>query len=105
MDVLRGTVAFVPRDGHTVSVDVLSLRLREAAGAWKDDAGEVLGQDATGRSGRDVGKELDLLYRFPLKKDLLCLLGYSAFRPGRFAEAVRGKGVQSFGYAQVLFKF
>jgi alginate export protein len=81
------------------------LRLREAAGAWKDDAGEVLGHDPTGMSGRDVGNELDLLYRFPLKKDLLCLLGYSAFRPGAFAEAVRGKGIQSFGYAQVLFKF
>jgi hypothetical protein len=105
MDVVRGTVGFVPREGHAVSLDVLNLRLREARGLWKDDAGEVLGQDATGRSGRDVGQELDLLYRFPLKKDLTCLLGYSAFLPGGFAEAVRGKGTQSFGYAQVLFKF
>ena len=105
MDVIRGTVAFAPREGHALSVDLLRLRLREAAGAWKDDAGEVLGQDPTGMSGRDVGKELDLLYRFPLKKDLVCLLGYSAFWPGPFAEAVRGHGTQSFGYAQVLFKF
>jgi len=105
MNDIRGTLAVVPREGHALSVDVHSLRLREAAGAWKDDAGEVLGQDPTGKSGRDLGKELDLLYRFPLKKDLTCLLGYSAFRPGHFAEVVRGKGTQSFGYAQVLFKF
>jgi hypothetical protein len=105
MNVLRGTLAMVPRAGHQLSVDVLRLQVREAKGVWKDDAGAVIGQDPTGKSGREVGDELDLLYRFPLKKDLVCLLGYSAFVPGHFAETVRGKGTQSFAYAQVLFKF
>ncbi len=105
MEALRATAAVSPRDGHTLSADIHRLRLREATGAWKDDAGEVLGQDPTGRSGRDVGTEIDLLYRFPLKKDLVCLLGYSALLPGGFAEATRGTGTQSFGYAQVLFRF
>src|SRR6185503_4441040 len=63
MDALRGTVALTPRTGHLLSVDVHQFRLSEARGAWKDDAGDVLGQDPTGAAGRDIGRELDLLYR------------------------------------------
>jgi hypothetical protein len=105
MKALRATVTLVPRTGHQVSLDLHHLQVREARGAWKDASGAVVGQDATGRSGRAIGDEFDLLYRFPLKKDLLGLVGYSAFLPGRFAETVRGKGTQSFAYAQVQFKF
>ena len=46
-----------------------------------------------------------LLYRFPVRKDITALAGYSAFFPGRFAESVGRTKTQSFGYAQVLFKF
>ena len=105
MQALRATLFVAPRPGQQLSVDVLRFRLAEARGAWKDDAGELLGQDPTGRSGRDVGDELDLLYRFPVRKDLTVLLGYSAFFPGRFAESVGRRGTHSFGYAQLWLKF
>lgn len=105
MDDVRGSFVLAPREGHQLSLDVHALRLTEARGAWKDAGGEVLGRDPSGQSGRHVGDELDLLYRFPLRKDLIVLLGYSAFFPGAFADRVRGAGTQSFGYAQVLFKF
>jgi hypothetical protein len=105
LQALRATLLVAPRPGQQLSVDLHRFRLLEARGAWKDDLGEVLGQDATGASGRDIGDELDLLYRLPLRKELGCLLGYSAFFPGRFAESVGRKGTQSYGYAQLLFKF
>jgi hypothetical protein len=104
MRALRGTVAVAPRPGHLLSVDALQFRLHEAKGAWKDDAGEVLGQDATGAAGKDVGRELDFAYRFPARKQLTVLLGYSLFFPGKFAATVRGAGTQQYAYAQVLFK-
>jgi Alginate export len=105
MQALRATLSLAPRPGQMLSVDVLRFRLREARGAWKDDAGEVLGQDPTGRSGREIGDELDLLYRLPVRKELTCLLGYSAFFPGHFAESVGRRGTHSYGYVQALFKF
>ena len=105
MRALRGTLALAPRAGHLLSADVHRFRLREAGGAWKDAGGEVLGHDPSGAAGRDIGHELDLLYRFPLRKQLTILTGYSAFFPGRFARTVRGPGTQHFGYAQALFKF
>jgi Alginate export len=105
MNAIKGTITVSPRQGHVVSADFLRFRLLDARGAWKDDAGEVLGQDPTGRSGNEIGDELDLLYRFPLRKDLTFLLGYSAFFPGRFAESVGRTKTQSYVYSQVLFKF
>jgi hypothetical protein len=105
MNALRGTLALAPHAGHLVSLDVHRFRLRDAKGAWKDASGEVLGQDVTGNSGRDIGDEMDVLYRFPVRKELACLVGYSAFFPGPFAKTVRGAKTQSFGYAQLLFKF
>jgi hypothetical protein len=105
MNAYKGTLSLAPRPGHLLSADFLRLRLAQARGAWKDDVGEVLGQDPTGRSGRDIGDELDLLYRFPVRKDLTVLLGYSAFFPGRFAESVGRARTQSYGYAQALLKF
>ncbi len=105
MEAVRATAAVAPRDGQLLSVDFHVLKLKESRGAWKDAGGEPLGQDPTGAAGRDLGSELDLLYRFPLRKELTVLLGYSAFFPGRFAGTVRGRGTQSFGYAQLLFKF
>lgn len=105
MNAVKGTLTVSPRQGHVISADFLRFGLLEARGAWKDDAGEVLGQDPTGRSGREIGDELDLLYRFPVRKDLTFLLGYSAFFPGRFAESVGRTKTQSYVYSQVLFKF
>ena len=105
MQALRGTLALAPREGQSLSLDFHKFRLMEAKGAWKDASGEVLGQDPTGAAGRDIGTELDLSYRFPVRKELLMLLGYSAFFPGAFAETVRGDGTQSFAYAQLLFRF
>jgi hypothetical protein len=105
MTALRGTLLLAPRPGHSFSVDVHRFRLLAARGAWKDATGEVLGQDPTGQSGREIGDELDLLYRFPLRKDLTVLAGYSAFFPGAFAKSTGRTRTQGFGYAQVLFKF
>jgi hypothetical protein len=105
MQALRGTLALAPMTGHLLSADLHRFRLREAGGAWKDAGGEVLGHDPSGAAGRDIGHEVDLLYRFPLRKQLTILTGYSAFFPGRFARTVRGPGTQHFGYAQALFKF
>jgi hypothetical protein len=105
MRAVRGTLRLSPREGHSLSLDVHRFRLAESRGPWKDAAGALLGQDATGAAGRDIGDEIDVAYRLPVRRDLGVLLGYSVFVPGRFAERVRGGDAQTFSYAQVLLKF
>ena len=107
MDALRGTLALAPphRTPRSRWTSIVSGCARRA-GAWKDDAGEVLGQDPT-RDARAATSATSWTCSTAsrLRKQLTVLLGYSAFFPGRFAETVRAQGTQHFGYAQVLFKF
>lgn len=105
MRALRLTASIAPRKGQVLSADLHDFRLAEARGAWKDAGGEVLGHDPTGRAGTDLGRELDVLWRFPVREELALLGGVSVFWPGDFAKAVRTSRTYRFAYVQVLLRF
>lgn len=58
-------------------------RLDSATDRW--NAGGNL-RDATGRSGKNVGEELDVRVRFPLNKYVGANIGYAYFRAGDFTK-------------------
>ncbi|MCW8132541.1 MAG: alginate export family protein, partial [Planctomycetota bacterium] len=81
--------------------------LAESRDAWRNAGGGVLGRDLTGRSGRDVGAELDVGINADLNKHLGLQAGYSLFSGGDFMESTRrtNDGLSQFLYAQFKFKF
>ncbi len=92
---------------HRAQVKLHDFRLEEAGGAWKDAAGSAvpLGFDSTGQSGRDVGQEVDLSYRFQWTDRLLLDVGLSRFGPDEFAESTRGSDPSHFGYLMLTVGF
>lgn len=105
MHGFRGTLAASPHPKFTFEFDYHHFLLAQKRGAWKNAGGRVLGVDATGNSGRDVGQELDFTARLPLGKHLNLLAGYSVFFPGGFAEKTRGPETHQFSYIQTTIRF
>ncbi len=90
---------------HFGQVKLHDFSLEEAGGTWKDAGGAVLGFDPTGSSGTDVGRELDLTYRYRWMEKVTLEAGYSRFDPGGFAEATRGPDASDWGYLMLTFGF
>jgi hypothetical protein len=80
--------------------------LDKARDAWYSTNGKPFFQDPTGRSGTDMGKELDLNLKYS-KKIWDISAGYSRFFPGSFVKNVNGGKADpsDFFYLQVENKF
>jgi len=90
---------------HFAQAKVHRFGLHEKGGPWKDAAGNVLGFDATGASGTNVGTEIDLTYRFSLRDKASLEGGFSRFTPGRFAENTRGDDPSHWAYVMLTVGF
>jgi len=90
---------------HFGQVKLHDFSLEEAGGPWKDAGGTVLGFDSTASSGEDVGRELDLTYRYRWMDKVTLEAGYSRFDPDSFAEAQRGPDASDWGYLMLTFGF
>ncbi len=102
----RAGVAVTPVDEHNVSADLHVFRLAEQRGAWKDDGGVLLGQDLSGEAGKDLARELDVLWRWTVRPDLGVLGGVSVVWLGDAGKKLRSGGnTWTVGYAQVQLKF
>jgi hypothetical protein len=93
------------RGRHFVQAKRHDFALDEARGPWKDAAGNVMGSDATGKSGTGVGSEIDLTYRFAWTDKAVVEGGSSEFDPGRFARRTRGDDVSRWAYLMLTFAF
>ncbi len=89
---------FAQIKGHLFSLD-------QAAGPWKDAAGNVMGFDPTGNSGTRVGKEIDLTYRYAWTEKAAVEAGASRFTPDEFAKKTRGSDASPWGYVQLTVGF
>lgn len=78
--------------------------LESEQGPWKSAGGAVLGFDPTGDSGRRVGAEIDLLYRYAWMEKAGVEAGYARFEPGEFAEATRGGDLSHWAYLMLAFR-
>jgi alginate export protein len=97
--------ASVTRGRHFAQAKVHSFGLEDARGPWKDAAGNIMGFDATGASGRNVGREVDLTYRFAWMESASFEAGWSRFDPGRFARLTRGPDPSVWAYVMLTFGF
>jgi hypothetical protein len=78
--------------------------LVEEKGPWKSAGGAVLGFDATGMSGTEVGTEIDLLYRYAWTEKAMVEAGAAYFSAGEFAEATRGSDASTWGYVMLTVR-
>jgi hypothetical protein len=90
-NTLNGAVGFEakPRGGVKVWSKAWYFHLAEERDAWRNAAAGVLGRDTRGRSGGDVGWEVDIGAKLELNKHLSLEVGYSVFMGGDFVDAVR----------------
>ncbi len=95
----------VTRGRHFAQAKTHRFALDEARGPWKDAAGNVLGADPAGDSGRSVGTEIDLTYRFSWMEKAALEGGLSRFSPGRFARRRRGADPSLWAYVMVTIGF
>jgi hypothetical protein len=93
------------RGRHFAQVKAHRFALEEARGAWKDAGGTVFGFDPSGASGRSVGREIDLTYRYSWMEKTLVEAGLSRFTPGRFARLTRGDDPSHWAYVMLLVGF
>lgn len=97
-------VAF-SRGRHFAQAKAHRFSLDQERSPWKDAAGSILGSDPAGASGRSVGREIDLTYRFAWTDKAVVEGGLSRFAPGRFARLTRGDDVSRWAYLMLTFAF
>ncbi len=95
----------VAKGRHFAQAAAHRFGLEQASGEWKDAGGTVLGSDASGNSGTDVGLEVDLTYRFDWTPKAAFEVGLSRFDPHEFADATRGSDASNWGYVMATFGF
>ncbi len=101
----RFIVALQPSKRTRLEANYHEFWLAQAGGVWKNAGGKILGRDPSGRSGRRVGGEVDLLGTCTISAHWKVLLGYSAFFPGQFASSTRGDASAQFAYLQLAVNY
>lgn len=97
---------------HTLRTRYSRFYLNDSTDAWygasgaANKSGAVVLQDATGKSGRDVGSEFDFEWNYEASSTWRCSAGIGVFSPGSFVRQIaKDDHEQVFGYFQVSMKF
>ena len=75
-----------PMDDLKLEADFHLFRLASDNDAWYWCSGKPMRRDASGRSGRTLGMELDLIATWEVCQGLELMAGYAHFFPGAFIE-------------------
>jgi hypothetical protein len=81
------------------------FRLSSTRDALYNSGGTAIRRDPTGRAGRDVGDELDLVANFHLNSRQDILVGYSKLFAGDFIKATGPSQNPDYFYAQYTFRW
>lgn len=81
---LKAAVAVKPHEIWWVELAAHYLRLVERKDAWYNAGGGVIRRDPTGRSGREIGVEIDLHAKVKVHEGVLIWFGYSHLFPGEY---------------------
>ena len=79
-----------PAKSVKLSVDYHFFRLAQSRDAWYWVNCKAERRDTTGRAGRDLGHEVDLIMRWQVNKELEVLCGYARFFTGGFVRRTPG---------------
>lgn len=80
----RGGMTIEPRHRWTFTVQYLDFWLANANDALYNSSGGVIARDATGRSGRHVGEEIDFYSWYELNRHVNIGMGVGHLMPGGF---------------------
>ncbi|MBI5594609.1 MAG: alginate export family protein [Elusimicrobia bacterium] len=100
---LSGSVT--PMKGTTFFADYHYFRLDQAKDAWYNAALAAVARDAAGRSGREVGQELDLHMRTAVRGALKLWLGYSHFFKSSVVKSLAGGRDRDWAFLQATLDF
>ena len=101
----EATFSFKPTRKAKVAAEYHFFRLDEAKDAWYWSSGRPARQDATGKSGSNVGEELDLVLTYDFSKRLKAMVGYCHFFPGRFLRRTGASPGADWFFIQTLYSF
>lgn len=100
----RLNLIIIPFGDLNLRAEYHNVHLDKAKDAWYD-AGKSLRRDKTGRSGRDLGQEIDLVAQKKILKNLELLTGYCFFLPGSFVESTGPSPIGRWFFLQTTFNF
>lgn len=95
-----------PRKNLKLWIEYNYFRLAESKDAWYYSTGKPLRRDRSGRAGRDLGQEVNLLGQWKASKYIELLAGYGCFIPGDFASKTPGRDDPAhWVFTQLTFNF
>ena len=86
------------------SLDFNRFKLAQAKDAWYYCTGKKMRWDPTGASGRDLGDEIDLIWKYHVHRHVTLMAGCCAFFPGHFIQTTGPAGNAYWAFEQVEFK-
>lgn len=94
-----------PKNWVTVWMQYHHFWLASRHDALYNAAGSAYRRDATGRAGRNVGDELDLILNFHVDQHQNILLGYSVLFPGHFIRRTGSNDTAELFYASYVLRW
>lgn len=81
------------------------FRLSQAKDAWYYASGKKMRQDRTGASGKDLGRELDLIATWQANSNIKLMAGYCWFWHDEFIENTGPAGSTQWAFLQAMLAF
>lgn len=85
-------------------LDFHRFKLAGAKDAWYYSTGKKMRWDPTGASGRDLGDEIDLIWKYDVCRHVTLMAGCCAFFPGYFIQTTGPAENAYWAFGQVEFK-
>jgi len=102
----QATLSMTPWKTLKLWCDFHFFRLAEAADAWYWASGKIARFDPTGKAGRDLGREVDLLAQWQVDQNTELFAGYSHFFAGEFMQNTEANGEDAdWLFVQLMYKF
>lgn len=101
---MRFGVSVKPLKAMKLSLDFHRFKLAQAKDAWYYSTGKKMRWDPTGASGKDLGDEIDLIWKFHVHQNITLMAGCCAFFPGHFIQVTGPSGNAYWAFGQVEFK-
>jgi Alginate export len=96
---------YFPTNWITGQIQFHQFWLAQPEDALYNAGGKILRQDPTGRAGRDVGQEIDLLWNFHMTTHQDILVGYSKLFAGEFIKKTGNPESPELFYLQYTYRW
>lgn len=104
IDIQMG-VSVKPIRKMKLSLEFHRFKLAQAKDAWYYCTGKKMRWDPTGKSGRNLGYEIDLIWKYEVHRYMTLMAGCCAFFPGQFIEMTGASENAYWAFGQVLLRF